>query len=583
MGVVCGGGGGNGVDGERLARGRGGGGRGRSRVEAGGCSGGGGGQAGGFGDAVNDEGYAFGAAMDDGRGALDQALRVGEAAAAVLPQAPNAIEVDVPARGLPVGWDVPWFFTRAFPHPFPSGHGDFCNPHRNRQGGITLRAWAKNIMLSKHTRFRRDPHFVAILNNIITRDTAMRVGDNINFVARAAYTGGEDGGQGDAAGAGAGGEGAAPRPKLTVEALRSLAADPHSGLRGLLASQLATASGSAQFWKRVRHKLEALIEQKGKAPTVFATFSAADTYWKDLQRLLGLPPDSTPEQRQKAVARDPAVCVTFFRERLASLFKHLYGDKLEDYFIRFEFQERGSVHAHCLLWLRGVPDLTLLLTSCDEAAALPPAPPHAAGEDPPPRPTYRPDGIRNTPIISYRDPPSDTIPASTGVPTPAEHLRMLCLGDYYLTSHRYYNDLTPPQLALYKQYVENPNMRPSSTEFADALHAAGSDLERQDMVIAQIAALFDTVQRHTQCGPGCIRGKKCRYLDRVTSDYSIHSDTVHYPTGTGTSASYSVGTARNDHRINRVNLQTAATWRANPDVQLVPEPKALNTFTTQYV
>ena len=115
------------------------------------------------------------------------------------------------------------------------------------------------------------PYFVAIL--LVTRDqggrgegvgnpprtdtpdpsslAALSVADNVLYVVRQGVVSAP----GDAAeGAGAGGgaaEAPAGPPKLTIERLAALTKDPLSGLAGLLASQLATSAGTAQYWSRI--------------------------------------------------------------------------------------------------------------------------------------------------------------------------------------------------------------------------------------------------------------------------------------------------------------------------------------------
>ena len=50
-----------------------------------------------------------------------------------------------------------------------------------------------------------------------------------------------------------------------------------------------------------------------------------------------------------------------------------FTDDYVDFYIRYEFQERGSVHAHCLLWFRDVPDLPSFITTASAAVAPAPA------------------------------------------------------------------------------------------------------------------------------------------------------------------------------------------------------------------
>jgi len=62
--------------------------------------------------------------------------------------------------------------------------------------------------------------------------------------------------------------------------------------------------------------------------------------------------------------KDPVVCCIYFN-RLTSImmnmllakrdYNPLGACKVKDYFLRIEFQHRGSPHAHILLWMEGDP------------------------------------------------------------------------------------------------------------------------------------------------------------------------------------------------------------------------------------
>ena len=69
-------------------------------------------------------------------------------------------------------------------------------------------------------------------------------------------------------------------------------------------------------------------------------------------------------ERYNLIRRDPVTCAQYFDHRFRALFKllkHQSGPfspyKVVDYFVRVEFQHRGSPHVHCLLWLDGAPKL----------------------------------------------------------------------------------------------------------------------------------------------------------------------------------------------------------------------------------
>ena len=70
---------------------------------------------------------------------------------------------------------------------------------------------------------------------------------------------------------------------------------------------------------------------------------------------------SWPE-KCRLLQSDPATCARHFDRKVQLLFKFLKSTaeplgKLEDYFYRVEFQQRGSPHIHCLLWIEDLPEL----------------------------------------------------------------------------------------------------------------------------------------------------------------------------------------------------------------------------------
>ena len=69
-------------------------------------------------------------------------------------------------------------------------------------------------------------------------------------------------------------------------------------------------------------------------------------------------------KRAHLVAHDPVTCAIYFKKLVTSIMKLLgakraykpFGKyRVMDYFLRIEFQQRGSAHAHILLWLENDP------------------------------------------------------------------------------------------------------------------------------------------------------------------------------------------------------------------------------------
>ncbi|XP_070203476.1 uncharacterized protein [Littorina saxatilis] len=134
---------------------------------------------------------------------------------------------------------------------------------------------------------------------------------------------------------------------------------------------LKTLRSSPPYWQAREKDLFAMIRQLGE-PTFFATFSAAETHWLDLLRVLyKLQHDEdktddelenlTWQEKSKLIQKDPVTCARHFDYRIQVLFsKVIFGPlqplgEVKDYFYRVEYQQRGSPHIHCLFWVHGAP------------------------------------------------------------------------------------------------------------------------------------------------------------------------------------------------------------------------------------
>jgi hypothetical protein len=138
--------------------------------------------------------------------------------------------------------------------------------------------------------------------------------------------------------------------------------------------------GSPQFWKTAQMDLVAMCRQLGP-PTLFLTLSADDRHWEDVlapMYLLEYKREPSAEdlenlsgrQRNHLLRKYPDVAARQFNSRVKTFFTKILGNdgvnplghKVLDYFYRYEYQQRGSPHVHCLLWLEGAP----VLGKCDE-------------------------------------------------------------------------------------------------------------------------------------------------------------------------------------------------------------------------
>ncbi len=116
--------------------------------------------------------------------------------------------------------------------------------------------------------------------------------------------------------------------------------------------------GTNAYWFKQRSRLTAMVDTVG-LPTVFFTHSAADMQWPELARLI-CPHNPTDKNcRKQALIENPAIADWFFCQRIQLFLKYFYKEILhaKDYWLRFEWQHRGSPHVQGLAWLQGAPDI----------------------------------------------------------------------------------------------------------------------------------------------------------------------------------------------------------------------------------
>lgn len=132
----------------------------------------------------------------------------------------------------------------------------------------------------------------------------------------------------------------------------------------------AKVQGTNQYWFQRLQELRALFDQKG-TPTFFWTLSAADSHWPELHTLMPHPEGSTVSHsmRVNAVINIPQIADWCFTSNVADFVHHWLTGSLDSewYWYRFEYQARGSTHAHGCAKLRNDPGLCCLVKKAAEA------------------------------------------------------------------------------------------------------------------------------------------------------------------------------------------------------------------------
>ena len=132
---------------------------------------------------------------------------------------------------------------------------------------------------------------------------------------------------------------------------------------------LKNIRGSPAYWQKSMYDLLAMVRQLGVF-TWFLTLSSADMKWIDIIRIIAqqhgvhLTDDdilNMPwEEKCKWLRNNPVTAARHFDYKVQQFFriillKQKVLGKVTDYFIRTEFQQRGSPHVHCVIWVQDAP------------------------------------------------------------------------------------------------------------------------------------------------------------------------------------------------------------------------------------
>lgn len=135
-----------------------------------------------------------------------------------------------------------------------------------------------------------------------------------------------------------------------------------------LLRQLTTFGGqlktSAMYIQHERQKLLCMLQSKHlSTPTWFLTLSSADLFWPELWMAIdsSLDYESAAKlslnQRRNLLNSNATMACRMFKERIDCILKYIlikgkhrpFG-KVVDWWFRVEFQSRGSLHVHSILW-----------------------------------------------------------------------------------------------------------------------------------------------------------------------------------------------------------------------------------------
>ena len=227
------------------------------------------------------------------------------------------------------------YFSCAFPTLFPTGSADFLAPRINK---VTIGNYLKHLLLYDDGRFAKHSRFRYFALNTEMRWRAIETGriyvrQNPN----------DD--------------------HLTIDELRDMVGTEAETFSNRVLHYAASLRGTRQYWMRQRSRLISMVDTLGM-PTIFFTHSAADFHWPELTHLFDGSESDNFNQRN-SVADNPALADWLFYYRVQKFVDLFYIDILQckDFWLRFEWQHRGSPHVHGLAWLTNAPNVEEIMQS----------------------------------------------------------------------------------------------------------------------------------------------------------------------------------------------------------------------------
>uniref|UniRef100_A0A0N5A0T7 Helitron_like_N domain-containing protein n=1 Tax=Parastrongyloides trichosuri TaxID=131310 RepID=A0A0N5A0T7_PARTI len=116
---------------------------------------------------------------------------------------------------------------------------------------------------------------------------------------------------------------------------------------------------SPNYWTHVKSQLYTLIANNG-IPTFYITLNPNEKEWSDLwdfySKVHGIVVNKY--NINEFIAKDPALFSLFFRWRVNVFFKNCILANngplgtVTDFFLKYEYQQRGNQHLHGLIWTK---------------------------------------------------------------------------------------------------------------------------------------------------------------------------------------------------------------------------------------
>jgi hypothetical protein len=346
---------------------------------------------------------------------------------------------------------------------------------------------------------------------------------------------------------------------ITVDDLKYMAQVNDDRLPKIVQRFCNRIPNSPAFWNNTYYKLVDMVEQLG-VPTVFLTLSCADSHWPDVHDFIGksrnpnyvprdyLSTSATPFEEMAADRRRAAVDHPFetdfaLHNRAMAYIRHVLVPYLNvhHFFCKDEYQERGMLHFHMLLWLdlpTGQPQdicgfIRRILSGDHECMT------------------------EDTPAEAMQTLAANTLALSETLSSTMNWNNQIENGKYPSPS-----DVTKRTLLV------NPTMDPQFAKLE--LRELHTHVQHHQCVSTYCRR---TVQRAASKG-GNYDVCRFRYPKKLCEKSVVHLND---------DGEFEIELRRNDARINKFHPLLQYTWRANMDIQFIHSNRQLNHYFCPYV
>ncbi|KAK3917798.1 ATP-dependent DNA helicase [Frankliniella fusca] len=232
----------------------------------------------------------------------------------------------------------PGYISLAFPHLFPFAQGDYSMPRPHK---VNLSDYIHHLMSFHDGRFAKDERFRYFMMNTLMRWNCLNAG--AMYVRKNPFF-----------------------SKISVLQLKEHLLKRPSLVRNIMFYNSRVRT-TRPYWNARCGELLEMVNQLGP-PTVFFTLSSADFHWPDVYRLLGRNvQDLSPYEKMIIISENPLLFDTFFYHRSKFFVENIFKKhfKVKDFWYRYEYQHRGSIHCHGVAWFEDAPSVDVICNADD--------------------------------------------------------------------------------------------------------------------------------------------------------------------------------------------------------------------------